>query len=145
SVRGSGSSHVAILARAMGIPTVMGALDLPYLRMDGMDLIVDGNAGEVYCNPSQELRRHYHELIREELELSHGLARLRDRPCLTSGGHRLPLWVNTGLYAGIARRLGRGAEGVGLYRTDAPSMIQDRFPCEKENQTIIREQKRFIP
>src|SRR5690554_7404766 len=54
SVRGSGSSHVAILARAMGIPTVMGALDMPYLRMDGMDLIVDGNAGEVYCNPSQD-------------------------------------------------------------------------------------------
>src|SRR5690606_19691939 len=103
SVRGAGSSHVAILARAMGIPTVMGALDMPYLRMDGMDLIVDGNAGEVYCNPSQELRRHYRELIREELELSHGLAKLRDQPCVTLDGHRIPLWVNTGLYADIAR------------------------------------------
>src|SRR5690554_6315021 len=61
SVLGSGSSHVAILARAMGIPTVMGTVDLPYLRMGSMDLIVDGNAGEVYCNPSQELRRHRSE------------------------------------------------------------------------------------
>jgi phosphotransferase system enzyme I (PtsP) len=140
SVRGSGSSHVAILARAMGIPTVMGALDLPYLRMDGMDLIVDGNAGEVYCNPSQELRRHYRELIREELELSYGLAKLRDQPCVTLDGHRIPLWVNTGLYADIARSLDRGAEGVGLYRTEVPFMIQDRFPSEKEQQTIYREQ-----
>src|SRR5690606_7220234 len=111
SVLGSGSSHVAILARAMGIPTVMGVLDLPYLRMDKLELIVDGNAGEVYSNPSQELRKHYRELIREEMELSHGLEKLRSEPCVTLDGHRVPLWVNTGLFADIARSLDRGAEG----------------------------------
>ncbi len=140
SVLGSGSSHVAILARAMGIPTVMGAVDLPYLRMDKLELIVDGNAGEVYSNPSQELRRHYRELIREEIELSHGLEKLRAEPCVTLDGHRVPLWVNTGLFADIARSLDRGAEGVGLYRTEVPFMILDRFPSEKEQQATYRAQ-----
>lgn len=123
SVLGSGSSHVAILARAMGIPTVMGAVDLPYTRMDGLELIVDGNHGEVYSNPSQELRRHYMEIVREELELVQGLEKLRDVPCVTTDGHRMPLFVNTGLLADVARSLDRGAEGVGLYRTEVPFMI----------------------
>ncbi|MCE6982386.1 phosphoenolpyruvate-protein phosphotransferase PtsP, partial [Pseudomonas frederiksbergensis] len=48
SVLGSGNSHVAILARAMGIPTVMGLVDLPYSKVDGIDMIVDGYKGEVY-------------------------------------------------------------------------------------------------
>ncbi|UAW98872.1 phosphoenolpyruvate--protein phosphotransferase [Halopseudomonas nanhaiensis] len=140
SVLGSGSSHVAILARAMGVPTVMGALDLPYTRMDGLELIVDGNHGEVYCNPSAELRRHYLELISEERELVQGLEQLRDVPCVTPDGHRMPLLVNTGLLADVARSLDRGAEGVGLYRTEVPFMIKDRFPSEKEQQATYREQ-----
>ncbi|MBQ0743790.1 MAG: phosphoenolpyruvate--protein phosphotransferase [Pseudomonas sp.] len=140
SVLGSGSSHVAILARAMGIPTVMGAVDLPYTRMDGLELIVDGNHGEVYSNPSPELRRHFLEIVREELELVQGLEKLRDVRCVTTDGHRMPLFVNTGLLADVARSLDRGAEGVGLYRTEVPFMIQDRFPSEKEQQATYREQ-----
>ena len=140
SVLGSGSSHVAILARAMGIPTVMGALDLPYTRLDGMELIVDGNRGEGYSNPSPELRRHFLELVREERELVQGLEKLRDVPCVTLDGFRMPLMVNTGLQADVARSLDRGAEGVGLYRTEVPFMIQDRFPSEKEQQATYREQ-----
>ena len=146
SVLGSGSSHVAILARAMGIPTVMGALDLPYTRLDGMELIVDGNRGEVYSNPSQELHRQYLDLVREERELVQGLEKLRDVPCVTLDGHRMPLLVNTGLQADVARSLDRGAEGVGLYRTEVPFMIKDRFPSEKEQQAIYREQlEAFYP
>ncbi|MCL5042186.1 MAG: phosphoenolpyruvate--protein phosphotransferase [Gammaproteobacteria bacterium] len=140
SVLGSGSSHVAILARAMGVPTVMGAVDLPYTRMDGMELIVDGSQGEVYSNPSAELRRHYMDLVQEEKELVQGLEKLREVPCVTVDGHRMPLWVNTGLFADVARSLDRGAEGVGLYRTEVPFMVQDRFPSEKEQQATYREQ-----
>ncbi|SDU25395.1 phosphoenolpyruvate--protein phosphotransferase [Halopseudomonas salegens] len=140
SVLGSGSSHVAILARAMGVPTVMGAVDLPYTRMDGMELIVDGSQGEVYSNPSAELRRHYLDLVQEEKELIQGLEKLREVPCVTVDGHRMPLWVNTGLFADVARSLDRGAEGVGLYRTEVPFMVQDRFPSEKEQQATYREQ-----
>ncbi|GAB3376848.1 phosphoenolpyruvate--protein phosphotransferase [Azotobacter armeniacus] len=140
SVQGSGNSHVAILARAMGIPTVMGAVDLPYSKMDGIDLIVDGYHGEVYTNPSEMLRQQFAELVEEERQLTQGLDALRELPCETLDGYRLPLWVNTGLLADVARAQERGAEGVGLYRTEVPFMNNERFPSEKEQLAIYRDQ-----
>lgn len=146
SVLGSGNSHVAILARAMGIPTVMGAVDLPYSKVDGIQMIVDGYHGEVFTNPSQELRDQYKAVVEEERELAKGLNALSNLPCETLDGLRMPLWVNTGLLADVVRAQERGAEGVGLYRTEVPFMIRDRFPSEKEQLAIYREQlKAFHP
>ena len=140
SVLGSGNSHVAILARAMGIPTVMGLVDLPYSKVDGIQMIVDGYKGDVYTNPSDVLRKQYADVVAEERELAKGLDALRELPCETTDGHRMPLWVNTGLLADVARAQQRGAEGVGLYRTEVPFMINQRFPSEKEQLAIYREQ-----
>ena len=140
SVLGSGNSHVAILARAMGIPTVMGVVDLPYSKVDGIQLIVDGYHGEVFTNPSEVLCQQYQEVVEEDLQLLKGLEVLRNLPCETLDGRRMPLLVNTGLLADVARAQERGAEGVGLYRTEVPFMIQERFPSEKEQLAIYREQ-----
>ncbi|WP_339080404.1 phosphoenolpyruvate--protein phosphotransferase [Pseudomonas sp. TMP9] len=140
SVQGSGNSHVAIFARAMGIPTVMGAVDLPYSKIDGIQLIVDGYHGEVFTNPSEVLRKQYAEVVEEERQLTQGLDALRGLPCETLDGHRMPLWVNTGLLADVKRAQERGAEGVGLYRTEVPFIMKERFPSEKEQLVIYREQ-----
>ena len=140
SVTGSGNSHVAIFARAMGIPTVMGVVDLPYSKIDGIKLIVDGYHGEVFTNPSELLSKQYAEVVEEERQLTEGLDALRALPCETLDGHRMPLWVNTGLLADVARAQQRGAEGVGLYRTEVPFMINERFPSEKEQLATYREQ-----
>ncbi len=146
SVQGSGNSHVAILARAMGIPTVMGAVDLPYTRMDGRPVIVDGYKGVVYSDPSEPLRKQYRAIAEEEQELVKGLEALKDLPCETLDKYRLPLWVNTGLMADVLRSLERGAEGVGLYRTEVPFLLRDRFPSEEEQRVIYREQlEAFAP
>ncbi len=140
SVTGSGNSHVAIFARAMGIPTVMGVVDLPYSKIDGIKLIVDGYHGEVFTNPSELLSKQYADVVEEERQLTEGLDALRALPCETLDGHRMPLWVNTGLLADVARAQQRGAEGVGLYRTEVPFMINERFPSEKEQLATYREQ-----
>lgn len=140
SVLGSGNSHVAILARAMGIPTVMGVVDLPYSKVDGIEMIVDGYHGEVFTNPSTELRKQYSDVVEEDRQLVKGLEALRSLPCETLDGQRMPLWVNTGLLADVTRAQERGAEGVGLYRTEVPFMINERFPSEKEQLAIYREQ-----
>ena len=140
SVLGSSNSHVAILARAMGIPTVMGAVDLPYSKVDGIELIIDGTRGEIITNPAKVLREQYLRLAEQERQLSAGLDVLRELPCETTDGHRIPLWVNTGLLADVVRAQERGAEGVGLYRTEVPFMIKERFPSEKEQMAIYREQ-----
>lgn len=140
SVMGSGNSHVAILARAMGIPTVMGALDLPYAQLDKADLIVDGYQGQVFTYPSEALIDNYQQIVDEERLLEEEYESLKDLPCETLDGQRLSLFVNTGLSADVARSLDRGAEGIGLYRTEVPFMVRDRFPTEAEQVVIYRQQ-----
>jgi len=146
SVRGSGNSHVAILARAMGVPTVMGAVDLPYTRLQNLELVVDGYNGVVHLNPLPEIRERFLELVDQDLAITRDLESLRDLPCETLDGYRLPLWVNTGLMADVTRSLEQGAEGVGLYRTEIPFLLRERFPSEEEQRQIYRNQlEAFAP
>lgn len=146
SVRGSGNSHAAILARSMGIPTVMGILDLPYRQLDGREVILDGYSGRLYIDPSDDLLSAYREILREQEEVAAELATLRDLPAKTVDGSRIPLWVNTGLIADVTRSLERGAEGIGLYRTEIPFMVRDFFPSEHEQMQIYRRQlEAFAP
>ena len=146
SVRGSGNSHVAILARAMGVPTVMGLVDIPVAQLDGRELIVDGYEGQIFASPSTELKAFFESIIEEEQELVKGLEELRDKPCETLDGHRIPLFVNTGLITDVVRSLSHGAEGIGLYRTEVPFMINERFPSEQEQKAYYREQlEAFAP
>lgn len=146
SVKGSGNSHVAILARAMGLPCVMGVIDLPISKLDGWNIVVDGYNGEVYSHLSPELMGFYNHIIAEEEQLARGLEELRGLPCVTKDGHHVPLWVNTGLMTDVMRSLNHGAEGVGLYRTEVPFMINDRFPSEIEQRDCYREQlEAFAP
>ncbi|HWV14455.1 MAG TPA: phosphoenolpyruvate--protein phosphotransferase [Cellvibrio sp.] len=140
SVEGSSNSHVAILARAMDIPTVMGAVDLPYLQLDGRPIIVDGYRGSVYCDPNELVLKHYIAIELEDQLLVKGLDALKELPCETLDNYRLTLWVNTGLMADVMRSLEQGAEGVGLYRTEIPFLMRDRFPSEEEQRAIYREQ-----
>jgi phosphotransferase system enzyme I (PtsP) len=140
SVKGSGNSHVAILARTMGIPTAMGVVDLPFRQLDGRELIVDGYNGQVYSNPSDPLRNRYREIIKEEEQLVRGLEGLINLPCETPDQHRVHLWVNTGLMSDVVRSLDHGAEGIGLFRTEVPFLLSERFPSEQEQAAIYREQ-----
>jgi len=128
SVQGSGNSHIAILARSMGIPTVMGAVDMPYTKLEGQTIIVDGYRGMTYVNPSQDALEQFEALLREDEAISKSYESIRDLPCMTLDEHRVPLWVNTGLMADVTRSLERGAEGVGLYRTEVPFLLRDSFP-----------------
>ena len=146
SVRGSGNSHVAILARAMGIPTVMGAVDLPYTRLRDMSVVVDGYNGNVHLNPTAPILRRFRDVVEQDDEINRDLEALRSLPCVTPDEQRLALWVNTGLMADVARSLERGAEGVGLYRTEVPFLMRERFPSEEEQRQIYREQlEAFAP
>lgn len=140
SVLGSRNSHVAILARAMGIPTVVAAVDLPYTRLEGIELILDGYHGDVFTNPSALLRQQYAEVVEEERLINKDLDSLRSLPCITLDGYQLPLWVNTGLLADVKRAQQRGAEGVGLYRSEVAFMGTSRFPSESEQVLMYREQ-----
>ncbi|MCG6943012.1 MAG: phosphoenolpyruvate--protein phosphotransferase [Thiohalocapsa sp.] len=131
SRRGSASSHVAILARGMGVPAALGVLELPVSRLEGRSMIVDGYRGRVYMQPSAAVTAEYRRLAAEERAFSAELEALRNLPAETTDGFALPLYLNTGLVL-EQRPLGMDeSAGVGLYRTELPFMVSDRFPGEE--------------
>jgi phosphotransferase system enzyme I (PtsP) len=140
SLSGSINSHIAILARSLGVPTVVGAVDLPFTHLEGHSLVVDGYRGAVYSDPSESVRAHYEAILDEDKELVASLESIKELPCETTDRRRIGLWVNTGLMADAMLSLERGAEGVGLYRTEIPFMLRDRFPSEEEQRSVYRDQ-----
>lgn len=138
STQGSSSSHVAILARGMGVPAVMGVVDLPVGRVDGKEMAVDGYRGRVYVAPSVGVRAEYERLVEEDRLLTNDLEALRGLPSETTDGHTLPLYLNAGLVS-ESRPIGvEETAGVGLYRTELPFMIRDRFPGESDQVSNYR-------
>lgn len=135
---GSSNAHVAIMARSLGIPAVMGAKGLPLMQLDGRSLIVDGYNGRVHISPSASLKSEYKRIIQEEKELFRGLSALKKEPSLTPDGHHMPLYVNTGLESSFAGAAEIGASGVGLYRTEVAFMVRDGFPSEEQQRLIYR-------
>ena len=138
SAHGSGSSHVAILAHALGVPAVMGVPNLPVKQMDGLKVVVDGYGGTAYIDPDQTLLDEYGGYLREEEEIEQDLLGLKNLPAITTDGHKIALYVNSGLMADHSPSLRSGAEGVGLYRTEIPFQIRDRFPSEEEQYHIYK-------
>ncbi|MDH5369703.1 MAG: phosphoenolpyruvate--protein phosphotransferase [Gammaproteobacteria bacterium] len=139
SVRGSRTSHVAILARAMSIPAVMGATDLPVGKIDGRTIIADGYSGRVFISPTEKVVNEFQRLIDEEDALSDELTALRDLPAQTEDGIKISLLANSGLLSDITPSLQSGAEGIGLYRTEFPFMERQKFPSEEEQRSIYRQ------
>ena len=139
SARGSSSSHVAILARALGIPAVMGVADLPVGRLEAQQIVLDGYRGQIFVRPTPAALQEFQRLEREEEQLRAGLQELVALPAETPDGVRIPLYANTGLLADISPSVRSGAEGVGLYRTEVPFLVRDRFPGEDEQMQIYRQ------
>ena len=139
SVKGSMNSHATILARALNLPTVIGAENLPLLDIDNIPVVVDGYYGEIIVNPSDETTAHFDELVHVDESFQDELERIRDLPSVTMDNVRINLWVNIGLVSEISRSLDRGAEGIGLFRTEVPFAARNRFPTEEEQRQIYRE------
>ncbi len=136
--QGSTLSHTAILANALGIPAVMGVEQFEPEQHKGAMLIADGHRAECVLNPPAALLAEYHRMIDDEQRFMQGLERLRDQPAVTTDGFTVSLLTNTGLLADATPGLQRGAEGVGLYRSEIPFMIHDNFPTEQEQYTLYR-------
>ena len=139
SLKGASNSHMAIVGRALGIPTVMGALDMPCAELEGEELIVDGFSGDVVSYATRTLKRAYVQRQREEKILIKDLQKLRDIPCQTTDGHDFSLWVNTGLRHDNVPSLRSGADAVGLFRTEIPFLLRSSFPTEDEQVAVYRE------
>ncbi|MCG7873380.1 MAG: phosphoenolpyruvate--protein phosphotransferase [Candidatus Thiodiazotropha lotti] len=130
SASGASFSHVAILARALEVPAVMGMSNLPVSRMEGHFLILEGYLGRIYVSPAPSVIEEYRRLASEDQALYQELQADKDLPCETTDGVRIPLYLNTGLLSELSNQGMAESEGVGLYRTELPFMVRDSFPGE---------------
>lgn len=138
SMQGSNNSHAAILARAMGVPAVMGLTDIPISLLDGKFILLDGYSGEVIVSPSGNIKREFSALVSEEKELSEKIEKQASLPTVTQDQCAMSLFINAGLSAELESSHFSQGEGVGLYRTEIPFMLRERFPSEQEQYVLYK-------
>jgi phosphotransferase system enzyme I (PtsP) len=130
----SSHSHVAIVARALGIAAVGGVRGIMERVAPGSPIIVDAEAGEVYIRPSSQVVAAYSDKARFRARRQRQYDALRDRPAITRDGVHVALHINAGLPVDLAHLEEAGAEGIGLYRTELQFMIAPSLP-RLERQT----------
>ena len=138
SMSGSNNSHAAILARALGLPAIMGLDHIPLGQLDQQIAIVDGYSGELFIAPNEALIREYQHLIAEEDALTDKVKQVANLPTITPDGRPIELVLNAGLSAGLEHSKSVGAVGVGLYRTEIPFMNRSCFPSEQEQTALYQ-------
>ncbi|WP_448213907.1 phosphoenolpyruvate--protein phosphotransferase [Colwellia sp. MEBiC06753] len=139
SLTGSNNSHAAILARAMGLPAIMGIPSLPLSQLDHQQAILDGYSGDLFISPDSSLLKEYQHLVEEETALSEKVKAVIDLPSITPDGRAIELLLNAGLSAGFEYSQKVGAVGIGLYRTEIPFMNRSCFPSEHEQTVWYKE------
>ena len=129
---GSCTSHTAIMARALGIPAVVGLGDVTRRVETGDKILMDGTEGVVILNPSAATLKKYDTLARQRDSIQSGLAGLRNQPAITRDGHRVVLSANIELVEEVSEVRKAGAEGVGLFRSEYLYIASRNLPTEEE-------------
>jgi phosphotransferase system enzyme I (PtsP) len=135
---GGPTSHVAIIARALGIAAVGEVNNAIGLVDSGDAVIVDGTTGEVHIRPSPEIEASYIERVRVRARRQLQYQALRDKPCVTRDGVEISLLLNAGLLVDLPHVEETGASGVGLFRTELQFMVAGQFPRTGEQLSLYR-------
>uniref|UniRef100_UPI003BAC3C86 phosphoenolpyruvate--protein phosphotransferase n=1 Tax=Stappia sp. TaxID=1870903 RepID=UPI003BAC3C86 len=125
---GGPTSHVTIVARALGIAAVGLADNLVSLAESGDAVIVDGESGQVHLRPAPDIENAYAEKVRFRARRQAQYRRLRNKPAVTRDGAKLSLQLNAGLLVDLPAVTESGADGVGLFRTELQFMVASSFP-----------------
>lgn len=121
---GGVSSHVVILARNYGIPTVVGLEDISKKVRNGETVIIDGKSAEILVSPDRNTIEEYKGKIREEYQRKLSLRSFLNKPAETKDGTRFKLYANIGTPEEAEVALAEGADGIGLFRTEFLYMAQ---------------------
>lgn len=122
---GGVSSHVVILARNYGIPTVVGVNKISKMVRNGETVIVDGKDAEILVSPDKATIDEYKAKIREEYQHKIELKKFLDKPAQTKDGTRFMLYANIGTPEEAETAAAEGADGIGLFRTEFLYMAQN--------------------
>jgi len=135
---GGPTSHVAIVARAMGIAAV-GEIENAVGIVDPADaIIVDGSTGDVHIRPPAEVEAAYAERVRLRARRQMQYLALRDKPCISRDGQPFTLLINAGLSIDLPHLRETGATGIGLFRTELQFMVAPTLPRTNEQYALYR-------
>ncbi len=135
---GGKTSHVAIMARSMEVPAVVGLRSLASVANDDDRIIVDGDTGWVLVRPDEATIKYYRGLQKKQLQRVEKLSGIRDLPCTTLDGKEIELSANLEFSDEVDSVASHGARGVGLFRTDYLYLSRDDLPDEAEQLQAYR-------
>ncbi|NIK75765.1 phosphotransferase system enzyme I (PtsI) [Paenibacillus castaneae] len=139
TLAGSTTSHSAIMARALGVPLVVGVEPkLPEPIQTGQTIIIDGSDGSLFIDPAEHIIDAYTELHIRQEEAKKKLHDIAHHISITPDGKTLELAANISSYKELEIALSSGAHGVGLFRTEFLYMDRHRFPMEEEQFEVYR-------
>ncbi len=133
------TSHTAILARSLGIPAVVGLNDITSDVSGGDLVIIDGTKGLVICKPDELTQQEYQQTGERLIEFGHELDELRELPAVTLDGAEIELLSNIEFPHEVATSLSRGAQGIGLYRTEFLYLRGEEAPTEEDHYQAYRD------
>lgn len=133
---GGPTSHIAIVARALGIPAVGEVVNATALVQAGDALIVDGQAGEVQIRPQPDVENAYKDKARLRARKQEQYRKLRTLPSVTKDGVGITLQINAGLLVDLPSIEMTGATGIGLFRTELQFMVAQHMPTTAEQQSL---------
>jgi len=136
---GGQTSHTAIVAKALGIPAVVGLNDVTAEAAAGDIVIIDGTRGLVVVDPDEQTITNYQNYAQQQVEFIHSLDALRDLPALTTDGHEITLLGNIEFPPEAHTVLEKGGQGIGLYRTEFLYLGSDIEPTEEDHYRAYRE------
>ena len=138
TAHGGATAHSAIVARALGIPALVGAGEAVLLLAPGTELLIDGQRGRLHVSPDADaLQRATQERDSREQRLQAASAQ-RHEPAVTRDGHAVEVFANIGESKGVATAVEQGAEGIGLLRTELIFMAHSQVPDEATQEAEYR-------
>jgi len=135
---GGRTSHTAIMARALGIPAVVGLETITSQVQNGDTIIVDGVLGEVIVRPSKKILEEYLEKKEKYKYLEKEFLKFKPLQAETRDGYRVKLLANIEITEELPSVIYHGAEGIGLYRTEFLYLNRTNFPSEDDHFQIYR-------
>ncbi len=136
---GGPTAHVAIVARALGIPMVGRCPAALGEIRPGDPVIVDGDTGQVLVRPREQVRESFSRALSDRDKRRQLFSETRDLPAISKDGIAITMQMNAGLMIDLPQLHACGAEGIGLYRTEVPFMVRESFPTVAEQQRIYAE------
>ncbi len=136
---GAVTSHVVIVARAIGIPVVGQVKGAVSMSENGDPIIIDGDDGSIHLRPQADVEKAFAEKVRFRARRQELYRELRDKPSVSRDGVPVTLMMNAGLAVDLPQLAESGASGIGLFRTELQFMVVAAFPRAEAQEGLYRE------